>query len=138
MPHIEAELALVRMTFDDLQDVAGYVCTKRDFASANGDDEDEEEDEEEEKKKEKDEEDEDDDDDDDGEENDAACRTVAACKGKLHARTRPRSQAGDDFASRALSWIDPAIRARVGIAIDEDPAGVLGMIRLASVDGVRA
>jgi hypothetical protein len=66
MPHIEAGLALVRMTFDDLQDAAGYVCTKRDFESANGDDEDEEEDEEEEKKKEKDEEDEDDDDDDDG------------------------------------------------------------------------
>jgi hypothetical protein len=70
MPHIEAGLALVRMTFDDFQDAAGYVCTKRDFESANGDDEDEEEeeeeDEEEEKKKEKDEEDEDDDDDDDG------------------------------------------------------------------------
>ena len=68
MPHIEAGLALVRMTFDDLRDAAGYVCTKRDFESANGDDEDEEEDEEEEeeKKKEKDEEDEDDDDDDDG------------------------------------------------------------------------
>ena len=68
MPHIEAGLALVRMTFDDLQDAAGYVCTKRDFESANGDDEDEEEDEEEEeeKKKEKDEEDEDDDDDEDG------------------------------------------------------------------------
>ncbi len=68
MPHIEAGLALVRMTFDDLRDAAGYVCTKRDLESANGDDEDEEEDEEEEeeKKKEKDEEDEDDDDDDDG------------------------------------------------------------------------
>jgi hypothetical protein len=69
MPHIEAGLALVRMTFDELQDAAGYVCTKRDFESANGDDEDEEEEdeeEEEEKKKEKDEEDEDDDDDDDG------------------------------------------------------------------------
>jgi len=66
MPHIEAGLALVRMTFDDLQDAAAYVCTKRDFESANGDDEDEEEDEEEEKKKEKDEEGEDDDDDDDG------------------------------------------------------------------------
>ena len=68
MPHIESGLALVRMTFDDLQDAAGYVCTKRDLESANGDDEDEEEDEEEEeeKKKEKDEEDEDDEDDDDG------------------------------------------------------------------------
>jgi hypothetical protein len=68
MPHIEAALALVKMTFDDLQDAAGYVCAKRDFESANGDDEDEEEDEEEEeeKKKEKDEEDEEDDDDDDG------------------------------------------------------------------------
>jgi hypothetical protein len=68
MPHIEAGLALVRMTVDDLQDAAGYVCTKRDFESANGDDEDEEEEEEEEKekKKEKDEEDEDEDDDDDG------------------------------------------------------------------------
>src|SRR5687768_12984134 len=66
MPHIEAGLALVRITLDDLQDAAGYVCTKRDYESANGDDEDEEEDEEEEeeKKKEKDEEDEDDDDDD--------------------------------------------------------------------------
>ena len=62
MPHIEAGLTLVRMTLDDLQDAANYVCTKRDFESANGDDEDEEE--EEEKKKEKDEEDEDDDDDD--------------------------------------------------------------------------
>ena len=69
MPHIEAGLALVRMTFDDLQDAAGYVCTKRDFESANGDDEEEEEeeDEEEEKKKEKDEEDEDEDEDDDDE-----------------------------------------------------------------------
>ena len=70
MPHIEAGLALLRMTFDDLRDAAGYVCTKRDFESANGDDEDEEEEEEEEKKKkEKDEEDEEDeegDDDDDG------------------------------------------------------------------------
>jgi hypothetical protein len=70
MPHIEAGLALVTMTFDDLQDAAGYVCTKGDFESANGDDEDEEEEEEEEKKKkEKDEEDEEDeegDDDDDG------------------------------------------------------------------------
>ena len=70
MPHIEPGLALVRMTFDDLQDAAGYVCTKRDFESANGDDEDEEEEEEEEKKKkEKDEEDEEDEegeDDDDG------------------------------------------------------------------------
>jgi hypothetical protein len=68
MPHIEAGLAPVRMTFDDLRDAAGYVCTKRDFESANGDDEDEEEDEEEEeeKKKEKDEEDEDEDDDDEG------------------------------------------------------------------------
>jgi hypothetical protein len=69
MPHIEAGLA-VTMTFDDLQDAAGYVCTERDFESANGDDEDEEEEEEEEKKKkEKDEEDEEDeegDDDDDG------------------------------------------------------------------------
>jgi hypothetical protein len=65
--YIEAGLALVRMTFDDLQDAAGYVCTRRDFDSANGDDEDEEEEEDEEKKqKEKDEEDEDDDDDDDG------------------------------------------------------------------------
>ena len=67
MPHIEAGLTLVRMTLDDLQDAANYVCTKRDFESANGDDEDEEE--EEEKKKEKDEEDEEDeegDDDDDG------------------------------------------------------------------------
>jgi ABC-type Zn2+ transport system substrate-binding protein/surface adhesin len=70
MPHIEAGLALVRMTFDDLEDAADYVCTERDFESANGDDEDEEEEEEEEKKKkEKDEEDEEDeegDDDDDG------------------------------------------------------------------------
>jgi hypothetical protein len=50
-----------------LQDAAGYVCTKHDFESANGDDEDEEEEEEEEKKKkEKDEEDEEDEDDDDG------------------------------------------------------------------------
>ena len=67
MPHIEAGLALVRITLDDLQDAAGYVCTKRDYESANGDDEDEEEDEEEEekKKKENDEEDEDGDDDDD-------------------------------------------------------------------------
>ena len=62
MPHIEAGLALVRMTFDDLQDAADYVCTERDFESANGDDEDEEEEEEEEEeeKKEKDEEDEED------------------------------------------------------------------------------
>jgi hypothetical protein len=59
----EHGIELTRMTFDDLQDAAGYVCTKRDFESANGDDEDEEE--EEEKKKEKDQEDDDDDDDDD-------------------------------------------------------------------------
>jgi hypothetical protein len=64
MPPIEAGLTLARVTFDDLQDAAGCVCTERDFESANGDDE--EEDEEEEKKKEKDEEDEEDDDDDDG------------------------------------------------------------------------
>jgi len=122
MPHIEAGLALVRMTFDDLQDAAGCVCTKRDFESANGDDEDEgeeeEEEEEEEKKKEKDEEDEDDDDDDDG--------------------AIQRSRAGYDFAPRTLSWINPAIRARVGIAINEDPAGVFRTIGLASVDRVRA
>src|SRR5918992_5344572 len=77
MPHIEAGLALVRMTFDDLQDAAGYVCTKRDFESANGDDEDEEE--EEEKKKEKDEEDEDDDDDDD----DGAIQRLSRQAGKI-------------------------------------------------------
>ena len=66
MPPIEAGLALVSMTFGDLRDAAGYVCTERDFESANGDDEDEEEEEEEEKKKkEKDEEDEEDEDDDD-------------------------------------------------------------------------
>jgi hypothetical protein len=69
MPHIEAGLALVRITLDDLQDAAGYVCTKRDYESANGEDEEEDEEEEEDKKKEKDEEDEEDeegDDDDDG------------------------------------------------------------------------
>ena len=79
MRHIEAGLALVRMTFDDLQDAAGYVCTKNDFESANGDDEDEEEDEEEEKKKEKDEEDEDDEDEDD--EDDGAIRSLPSCRG---------------------------------------------------------
>jgi hypothetical protein len=64
----EHGIELTRMTFDDLRDAAGYVCTERDFGSANGDDEDAEEDEEEEeeKKKEKDEEDEDDDHEDDG------------------------------------------------------------------------
>lgn len=61
----EHGIELTRMTFDDLQDAARYVCTKRDFRPANGDDEDEEEEEDEEKKKEKDEEDEDEDDDDD-------------------------------------------------------------------------
>jgi hypothetical protein len=69
MLHIEAGLALARMIFDDLQDAAGHVCTKRDFVSANGDDDEEEEEEEEKKKKERDEEDEEDeegDDDDDG------------------------------------------------------------------------
>ena len=69
MPHIEAGLAFVTMTFDDLQDAAGYVCTKRDFESANGDDEDEEE-EEEKKKKEKDEEDEEDEEGEEGEDDD--------------------------------------------------------------------
>jgi hypothetical protein len=61
-------LSLLEMTLDDLQDAAGYLCTKLDFKRANGDDEDEEEEEEEDedKKKEQDEEDEDDDDDDDG------------------------------------------------------------------------
>ena len=64
MPHIEAGLALVTMTFDDLLHFAGYVCTMRAFEPANGDDEDEDDEEEEEKKKEKDEEDEDDEDED--------------------------------------------------------------------------
>jgi len=79
MPHIEAALALVRMTFDDLQDAAGYVCTKRDFESANGDDEDE--DEEEEKKKEKDQEDEEDEDDDD--DDDGAIQRLSRQAGKI-------------------------------------------------------
>ena len=70
MPHIEAGLALVRMTFDDLQDAAGYVCTKRDFESANGDDEDEEEEEEEEEEKKKKEEDEEDEEDEEGDDDD--------------------------------------------------------------------
>ena len=52
--------------------------------------------------------------------------------------TPTRSRAGYDFAARPLSWISPAIRARVGIAIDEDPAGVFGTIGLASVNRVRA
>src|SRR5688572_8639108 len=52
--------------------------------------------------------------------------------------TPTRSRAGYDFAPRTLSRINPAIRARVGIAIDEDPAGVLGTIGLASVNRVRA
>jgi hypothetical protein len=84
MPDIEAGLALVRMTFDDLRDAAGYVCTNRDFESANGDDEDEEEEdeeEEEEKKKEKDEEDEDDDDDDD--DDDGASPRLSRQAGKI-------------------------------------------------------
>jgi hypothetical protein len=50
----------------------------------------------------------------------------------------PRSRAGYNFAPRSLSWINPAIRARVGIAIDEDAAGVFGTIGLASVNRVRA
>jgi hypothetical protein len=79
MPHIEAGLALVRMAVDDLQDAAGYVCTKRDFECANGDDEDEEE-EEEKKKKEKDEEDEDEDEDD---EDDGEIQTVSRQAGKI-------------------------------------------------------
>jgi ABC-type Zn2+ transport system substrate-binding protein/surface adhesin len=117
------------MALDDWQD-AGYVCTKRDFESANGDDEDEEEDEEEEeeKKKEKDEEDEDDDDDDDG-----AIQRLSRQAGKIRLK-----RARYDFAPRTLSWINPAIRARVGIAIDEDSAGVFRTIGLASVNGVRA
>ena len=80
MPHIEAGLALVRVTFDDLQDAAGYVCTERAFESANGDDEDEEEDEEEEKKKEKDEEDEDDEDEDDEDDGAIQCLSRQALK----------------------------------------------------------
>src|SRR5688572_4042120 len=52
--------------------------------------------------------------------------------------TPTRSGAGYDLAPRTLSWIDPAIRAWVGIAIDEDSAGVLGAIGLAPVDRVRA
>lgn len=52
--------------------------------------------------------------------------------------TPTRSRAGYDLAPRPLSRIDPAIRARVGIAIDEDSAGVLGTIGLASVNRVRA
>jgi len=128
MPHIEAGLALVRMAFDDLQDAAAYVCTKRDFESANGDDEDEEEDEEEEKKKEKDEEDEDDDDDDDG-----AIQRLSRQAGKIRLK-----RAGYDFAPRTLSRIDPAIRAGVSIAINEDSACVFRTIGLASVNRVRA
>ena len=166
MLHIEAGLALVRMTFDDLQDAAGYVCTKRDFESANGDDEDEEEDEEEEeeeeKKKEKDEEDEDDDDDEEGAvqrlsrhagkiEQDIAGLKRSTQLAKLSRRVRESStpeawsasarrlkRAGYDFAPRTLSWINPAIRARVSIAIDENSAGVFRTIGLASVNRVRA
>lgn len=138
MRHIEAGLALVSMTVDDSQDAGGYVCTKRDFESANGDDEDEEEDEEEEeeKKKEKDEEDEDDDDDDDG-----ASQRLSRQAGKIEKgirRTPARSRAGYDFAPRTFSRINPAIRARVSIAVDEDSAGVFRTIGLASVNRVRA
>ena len=79
MPHIEAGLALVTMTFDDWQDAAGYVCTERDFESANGDDEDEEE-EEEEEKKEKDEEDEEDEQGDDDYDGAIECRSRQARK----------------------------------------------------------
>jgi hypothetical protein len=43
-----------------------------------------------------------------------------------------------DSAPRTLSWINPAIRARVSIAIDENSAGVFGTIGPASVNGVRA
>lgn len=138
----EHGIELTRMTFDDLQDAAGDVCTKRDFESANGDDEDEEE--EEEKKKEKDEEDEDDDDDDD---DDGAIQIgeVGLTERRISRRPPPegirtpaRSRAGYDFAPRTLSRIDPAIRARVGIAIDEDSAGVIRTIGLASVNRVRA
>ena len=66
------------MNFDDLQDAARYVCTERDFESANGDDEDEEEEEEEEKKKK--EEDEEDEEDEDGYDDDEAieCRSRQA------------------------------------------------------------
>jgi hypothetical protein len=53
-------------------------------------------------------------------------------------RTPTRSRAGYDFAPRTLSWINPAIRARVGIAINEDSAGVFRTIGLASVNRVRA
>jgi hypothetical protein len=127
MPHIEAGLALVRMTFDDLQDAAGYVCTKRDFESANGDDEEEEE----EKKKEKDEEDEEDEDDDD--DDDGAIQRLSRQAGKIRLK-----RAGYDFAPRTLSRINPAIRARVGVAIDEHSAGVFRTIGLASVNRVRA
>ena len=49
-----------------------------------------------------------------------------------------RSRAGYDFAPRTLSWINPAIRARVSIAIDENSAGVFRTIGLASVNRVRA
>lgn len=101
---------------------------KRDFESANGDDEDEEEDEEEEEKKEKDEEDEDDDDDDNG----------APIEAGGADRTPTRSRAGYDFAPRTLSRIDPAVRAGVSIAINEDSACVFGTIGLASVNRVRA
>jgi hypothetical protein len=81
----EHGIELTTMTFDDLQDAAGYVCTERDFESANGDDEDEEE--EEEKKKENDEEDEDDDDDDD---DDGAIQVGDVSLIERHLSRRPR------------------------------------------------
>ena len=49
-----------------------------------------------------------------------------------------RSRAGYYFAPRTLSWINPAIRARVSIAINENSAGVFRTIGLASVNRVRA
>ena len=45
---------------------------------------------------------------------------------------------GHDAAPRTFAWVNPAIRARVRIAIDEDASGVSGTIGLAAVNGVRA
>ena len=65
-------------------------------------------------------------------------RAVSGASRYVEFEDTDRSRTGYDFAPRTLSRIDPAIRARVGIAIDEDSAGVLGTIGLASVNRVRA
>src|SRR6185295_67975 len=69
----------------------------------------------------------------------AASRIRVSCATSIYVdRSHGSGRLDYDFASRTLSWINQAIRARVGIAIDENATGVSGTIGLAAVNGVGA